>query len=105
MKKFIIASVVLTFIAGTVVAQDNKVKLVKQNAELIKRANNDKVNDAEHIHPVLVTEKHPIRKEGSCKNATSEKGKVLPSKSLKLENIKKRSVKSQKMKPTRNQNN
>lgn len=95
MKKFIITVIAITMMIGTVAAQDNKVKVVKQNTEMIKRAKAEKVNKK---YSKMKIEKQSPCKMDSCKKASSKEGKVLPGKSLKLENPKRLPGKPQKMK-------
>lgn len=101
MKKLIIAAIAIVMIAGSVSAQDNKVKVVKQNTELIKRAKTEKVITKGEKPQKVKLEKASVIKADTCKSKkiTPVEGKVKAGKSLKPKNEKKVPVKPQKLNP------
>lgn len=105
MKKTIITFIAVTFMVGIVAAQDNKVKVVRKNTELITRSNADKHSDVKQNDAKSMAEKFTIRKAESCKVTKEKKGKILPGKCMKVKNVKRLPVEPQKMRDIKKRNN
>lgn len=100
MKRFVIAMLAVVMMTGNVLAQDNKVKVVKKNAELVKRAD---VNAPCNVHgdcKMMKMKADSVCVMEKCQMKRKE-GKVMPGKSLKLKDAKEAPVKPMKMKPVK----
>lgn len=105
MKKLIIAAIAIAMIAGSASAQDNKVKVVKQNTELIKRAKTEKVTTKGQVAPKVKLEKTSVLKADTCKKITPAEGKIQPGRTLKPKTEKKVLAEPKKLNPIKGKKN
>jgi len=99
MKRIIIATVAMFLMSGSIIAQDNKVKVVKKNTKSIKCANKNEACAKAKACELKEAEKSTCQKVNISDKKLSGKGTVANGKSLKLQEGKKFSGKAQKTTP------